>query len=412
MSLTEVVGSNKQGVEFSNGSQIKAVPTSDDAGRSEALSLLIVDEAAFIRNFEELWMGLYSTLSTGGRAIILSTPNGVGDKYHELCVNSQEGENEFNFIKLMWDVHPERDDEWFKTETKNMSRKQIAQELMCDFAASGDTFLSSGDLENMALRIKSPMERWGPQMSVWVWKYALSEHKYIISADVSRGDAADYSTFHVIDVTTSEQVAEYKGKLPPDQFASLLVEAGRRYNQALICPENNTYGYAVIMKLVELGYSNLYYKSEKDRMNALYSGNVQLSKIGFTTNAQSRGQILTKFEEVLRNKSVTFYSSRLIEELKTFIWKGSKAQAQKGKNDDLVIAAAIGTWLFDADPKTNKHTTDINKAMLDGFALNKKSAPPPKSPFSRFGWNPFQAHQYQSMPQSGSLDGVDMSWLL
>ncbi len=98
--LPEIISSNKQGVEFNNGSSIKAVPTSDDAGRSEALSLLIVDEAAFIRNFDELWMGLYSTLSTGGRAIILSTPNGVGDKYHELCVQAENKENEFNFIKL------------------------------------------------------------------------------------------------------------------------------------------------------------------------------------------------------------------------------------------------------------------------------------------------------------------------
>ena len=200
MNLTEVVGSNKQGVEFSNGSQIKAVPTSDDAGRSEALSLLIIDEAAFIRNFDELWMGLYSTLSTGGRSIILSTPNGVGDKYHELCTDAQAGENEFNLIKLMWDVHPDRDEEWFATETRNMSKKQIAQELMCDFAASGDTFLNAPDLETLALRVKTPIERWGPDMNVWVWKYSLTEHKYVVSADVSRGDAADYSTFHVLDV--------------------------------------------------------------------------------------------------------------------------------------------------------------------------------------------------------------------
>ena len=50
--MPEIVGNNKQAVEFSNGSQIKAVPTSDDAGRSEALSLLIVDEAAFVRNLK------------------------------------------------------------------------------------------------------------------------------------------------------------------------------------------------------------------------------------------------------------------------------------------------------------------------------------------------------------------------
>lgn len=408
MNLTEVVGSNKQGVEFSNGSQIKAVPTSDDAGRSEALSLLIIDEAAFIRNFDELWMGLYSTLSTGGRSIILSTPNGVGDKYHELCSKAEAGENEFNLIKLMWDVHPERDDNWFDTETRNMSKKQIAQELMCDFAASGDTFLSAPDLENMALRIKQPIERWGPGMNVWVWKYSLSEHKYVISADVSRGDAADYSTFHVLDVNAGEQVAEYRGKIPPDQFAVLLAEAGKRYNNALVCPENNTYGYAVIMKLVELGYSNLYYKNEKDKLNAMYSGNNQISKIGFTTNAQSRGQILTKLEEVLRNNSVSFYSSRLIEELKTFVWKGQKAQAQKGKNDDLVIAAAIGTWLFDSDPKVNKQTVDLNKAMLAGFAVNRREYGQKKSPWGQFGWNQTR----KPYPAGSNPNDDDLDWLL
>ena len=408
MNLTEVVGSNKQGVEFSNGSQIKAVPTSDDAGRSEALSLLIIDEAAFIRNFDELWMGLYSTLSTGGRSIILSTPNGVGDKYHELCTDAQAGENEFNLIKLMWDVHPDRDEEWFATETRNMSKKQIAQELMCDFAASGDTFLNAPDLETLALRVKTPIERWGPDMNVWVWKYSLTEHKYVVSADVSRGDAADYSTFHVLDVNSGEQVAEYKGKIPPDQFAVLLAEAGKRYNNALVCPENNTYGYAVIMKLVELGYTNLYYKNEKDKLSALYTGNNQISKIGFSTNAQSRGQILTKLEEVLRNNSVAFYSSRLVDELKTFVWKGQKAQAQKGKNDDLVMAAAIGTWLFDSDPKVNSQTTDLNKAMLEGFAVNRREYGQKKSPWSRFGWN----NPNRTYPSKSGPHGDDFDWIL
>ena len=65
--LPTVVSNNKQLLEFSHGSTIKAIPTSDDAGRSEALSLLIVDEAAFVRNFDELWLGLYPTISTGGR---------------------------------------------------------------------------------------------------------------------------------------------------------------------------------------------------------------------------------------------------------------------------------------------------------------------------------------------------------
>ncbi len=367
--LPEILSNNKQALEFSNGSVIKAIPTSEDAGRSEALSLLIVDEAAFVRNFDTIWTGLYPTLSTGGNTIVLSTPNGVGGQYYDLWMQAEANENEFNAIKLPWDMHPERDDDWFKVETKNMSPKQIAQELMCDFQASGETFLQSEDIEFVRGWIKPPLEKWGPDMNVWVWKYALSERQYIISADISRGDAADYSTFHVIDTTASEVVAEYRGKLPPDKFATLLAEAGRRYNNALIAPENNTYGYAAIMKLVEMDYKNLYYALEKDKYNSYYSS-PEIGKIGFQTNAKSRGQILTKLEEVLRTRQIRVHSTRLYEELKTFVWKNNKPQARKGMHDDLIMALAIGVWLYDTNPNYNKQGVDINKAMLDGFKLN------------------------------------------
>ena len=129
--LPELVSNNKQLLQFGNGSTIKAIPTSDDAGRSEALSLLIVDEAAFVKNFDSLWMGLYPTISTGGRVIILSTPNGVGGQYHKLYTDANAGLNEFKSIMLPWDVHPERDDVWFDETTKNLSDRQIAQEYLC-----------------------------------------------------------------------------------------------------------------------------------------------------------------------------------------------------------------------------------------------------------------------------------------
>ena len=99
-------------------------------------------------------------------------------------------------------------------------------------------------------------------------------------------------------------------------------------------------------------------------------GDVDLSKIGFTTSGKSRNQILTKLEEVLRKRQVRIHSSRFYEELKTFVWKNNKAQARKGANDDLVLSLAIGVWLYDTDPKYHKQTVDINKAMLEGFGVN------------------------------------------
>jgi len=406
-------------LSFSNGSSIKAIPTSEDAGRSEALSLLIVDEAAFVRNFDTLWTSLYPTISTGGRAIVLSTPNGMGGQYYDLWVKAESKENEFNPIKLPWDVHPEHDNDWFERECKNFTQKQIAQELLCDFSTSGDTYFSAEEIQKLSYNIRNPIEKWGPEMGVWVWKYALSEHNYVISADVARGDAFDFSAFHVIDTDESEVVAEFRGKVPPDQLAVLLAEAGKRYNEALLCPENNTYGYAVIMKLRDMGYKNLYFKSERDKFNALYgSGTVDISKAGFTTSGQSRAQILTKLEEMLRNNSIRTYSSRLHNELKTFIWTGNKAQAQKGKHDDLVMALAIGTWLYEATPGGAQVAHDINKAMLAGFAVNSTSKDRVINPWAGKAYNPFRPHTVQDTGQPSPGDKTpatpwgDFSWLL
>lgn len=366
-----ITANNKQQVEFSNGSQIKAVPTSEDAGRSEALSLLIVDEAAFVRNFDELWMGLYPTLSTGGRAILLSTPNGVGGQYHEIYTKAARKENEFNPIKLMWDVHPERGDEWFQKETKNMSQKQVSQELLCDFASSGDTFLSSDIIEKIRIMSKSPMEKSGPGNNVWYWEYPIEGVSYVLSADIARGDSGDYSTFHVINTKDLSVASEFKGKIPPDQFASVVYDIAKRFNNAIVCPENNAYGYTMLVKLGDLGYKNIYFASEREKYRYLYGEGNNIGKAGFNTNKESREKILANFEECLRNGKVKSYSNRLYSELKTFIWNGKKITAMKGYNDDLIMSLAIGSWLACNNSETyNVLQIQQADALLKGMEVN------------------------------------------
>jgi hypothetical protein len=377
--ITKVTGNNKQEIEFSNGSVIKAVPTSEDAGRSEALSLLIIDEAAHIRNFDDLWTSLYSTLSTGGRAIVLSTPKGVGGKYHELYTQAEAGLNEFHPIKLMWNLHPEHDQAWFDNECRNLTPKEVSQEILCDFLASGDTFLNHDDINWLNEFITPPIERLSDDKNLWLWKYSLADHKYIISADVSRGDASDFSTFHVIDATSCEVVAEYKGKMRPDTFADLLIATGRKYNNALICPEVNNFGYAVCMKIRENEYPALYYQNSKNNFYlGTYNAPQDQGKMGFDTQGHNRPKILSKLEEVIRNKKLISYSSRFLDELKTFVWLGEKAQAMKGKHDDLVMALAIGAWLLDTSDSFSNNSAALNKAMLFSMAITRKEYNPPE----------------------------------
>ena len=370
--IPTIVANNKQVIQFSHGSQIKAIPTSEDAGRSEALSLLIVDEAAFVRNFDTIWTGIYPTISTGGRVIILSTPNGAGGQYYKLYTQAEAGLNEFNAIKIPWDAHPERDKEWFDKTTANMSKRQIAQEYLCDFTSSGETFLDENSVEWLRKCVVPPIARDGIGNNVWIWKYPLTEHNYIITADVARGDAKDYSTFHIIDVDEGEVVAEYKGKIRPDNFATLLNEWGLKYNKALMCPENNSYGFGTILRLLDLKYPRMYYRQKKK--GAYIGGYVPPSSpesAGFNTSGKTRNTILSKLEEVLRNKNLIIRSSRFYEELKVFTWQSGRVQAKKGFNDDLVISMAIGAWLYDASADYSTTSKNLNDAMLNAFSVRK-----------------------------------------
>lgn len=362
----------KQAIRFTNGSTITAVPTSPDAGRSEALALLIVDEAAFIRDFDDIWTGLYPTLSTGGSAVILSTPNGVGGQYYKLWTEAESGVNAFNPTRLLWDVHPDHDQEWFDKETKNLPRRKVAQEFLCDFITSGDTFLQPTELDRLREMIRPPLLKEGPQNGVWIWHKPALDKKYVISADVARGDASDYSTFHVIDYETCEVAAEFMGKTPPDKLADLLFEYGKKYNDALMCPEQNSFGYFTCIKLRDAGYPRMYYSSFRGDPFEFKSVNTD-ELPGFSTQTKSRHQILAKLEELIRNGMVKSYSQRLYDQMQVFIWNGSKAMASKDAHDDLIISIAIGMWLAAGEGGGNDQAASLAYAMLKATSRGSRT---------------------------------------
>lgn len=358
-------------LRFSNGSEIKSIPTSPDAGRSEALSFLIIDEAAFIRDFEEIWTGLYPTISTGGRAMIISTPNGVGGIYYKLWTEGEAGQNQFNTIRLPWFAHPEHNQEWFDKETRGQSRRTVAQEFLCDFIASGDTFLQPDILELVRGQIMPPSEKTGNGRNVWIWRRPVPDHRYVISADVSRGDAADYSAFHIIDAETCDVVGEYMGKVPPEVLAEMMIEYGTLYNHALLAPENNSFGYSTCSTLKRSSYPHLYYANHKGDPFTYVSQNDDLP--GFSTQTKSRIQILTRLEELIRNKQIRIPSQRCADQLQAFIWEGAKPKAMKDSHDDLIMSLAIGAWLVGGSSEINQRDQAMAIAMLKATHLERRN---------------------------------------
>jgi len=364
-SLVELEKDNMWELQFDNGSTVKAVSTSSDAGRSEALSLLVLDEAAHIEGLTDKWTSLYSTLSTGGRCLVISTPNGVGGFFHETYKGADEGKNDFHPVKLMWDVHPERDQEWFEHETRNLSHTQIAQELLCNFNASGDTVISPADIDMIESCTQDPIYETGMDRNYWIWEQPQEGEDYLLVADVARGDGEDYSGFHIFKVSTMVQVAEYKGKITSDIYATIMYGAGREYNDAMIVVENNKGEYA-LGKLKEMDYPNIYYETKGDHEYvtpsvAEYKSNCH---IGFAMSFSSRPIVIAKLEEFVRNKKISFKSKRMYHEVTTFIWHNGRPQAQKGYNDDLVIPAAIACWVRSTVFEHSQRENDYKVAFL------------------------------------------------
>ena len=367
--ITDISVDNRTSFELSNGSQIKASSTSSDAGRSEALSLLVIDEAAHVEGLEELWTGLYPTLSTGGRCIALSTPNGVGNWFHQTFIEAEEKKNKFHSVTLPWDVHPDRSDNWFHEETKNMSPRQIAQELMCNFNMSGETVFDAQDMALIHDRVCEPKYRTGFDRNIWIWEEFDESQQYLISADVARGDGRDHSAFHIFKIETMEIVAEYRGKPTPDIFANVLFNVGKEYGNCLLAVENNSVGWTVITKLQEMAYPNLYYarKSSHEFVDATVAESSRNTIGGFTMSRTTRPLVIAKFEEFIRNKLIKINSNRLYNEMKTFVWQNGRAQAMKGFNDDLIMACAIGCWIRDSVFVTNVREGEYQKAFLSAM---------------------------------------------
>jgi len=367
---------NKLSLRLKNGSTIKATSASGDAGRSEALSMLIIDDAGFIKGIDEIWAAAQSTLSTGGKAIVLSTPNGVGNFFHKTWLKGKEGDG-WNPIRLHWSVHPERNEKWRKEQTQLLGEKMAAQECDCDFISSGYTVVDGQLLKwYEETHVQEPIATGGFDGNYWMWQHPNYTKDYIVVADVARGDGADYSAFHVIDVENVEQVAEYKGKIETKHYGNMLVNVATEWNDALLVIENANIGWAVIQEAIDRNYKNLYYSykefgyvDEDIHLQKAYDLKDKSQMVpGFSMTSRTRPLVISKLDTYTRERVPIIRSKRLIDELFTFIWNGSRAEAQQGYNDDLVISFSTSLWVRDTALRLRNEGIELTKRTLSGVA--------------------------------------------
>jgi Terminase large subunit, T4likevirus-type, N-terminal/Terminase RNaseH-like domain len=378
-----VVNYNKGSIEFENGSRIVSATTTGNTGRGMSISLLYCDEFAFVQPniAEEFWTSISPTLATGGRAIITSTPNSDEDTFAIIWKESKDlfdefgnenqegiGRNGFHGFRAEWHEHPDRDEEWKRTEMGRIGEERFRREYGCEFLVFDETLINSIKLAELVG--KEPAFRMG---QVRWYKKPQPGLLYAAALDPSLGTGGDYAAIEVFELPSMIQVAEWQHNLTiiQDQvkiFRDLLRyiqdEIGQEYPNSIYWScENNTVGEAALVVIKDLGEENFpgLFVSEPVR-----KGHVRKFRKGFNTTFGNKISACARVKFLIEEDKMKIHSRPLLSELKSFIAAGTSFKAKTGQHDDLVSALLLvvrmSVVLAEWDPRVFE-TLSINSHL-------------------------------------------------
>jgi hypothetical protein len=356
-----VVEWNKGSVEFENGCKIIASATSSSAIRGKSISFLYIDETAFVENWDEFFASVFPTISSGNTTKILltSTPNGL-NHFYKTCEGAEQGTNGYQFVRVLWNDVPGRDDAWKQETLSSMDYdyEKFAQEFECQFLGSSGTLIEGNKLK--ALVHKQPIRE---SNGLSMYQEPQESHSYICIVDVSRGKGLDYSAFQIIDVSKMpyRQVCVFRDNyITPIEYAEVIHRTAKHYNESVVLIEINDIGEQVSDLLhYDFEYENILFTESAGRsgkrISAGYGKNVDKG-IRTTKSVKAVGcsilKLLIEQDQLILNDFAT------MQELSTFSRRGVSYEAESGNNDDLVMCLVLFAWV--SDQQFFKEMTDIN----------------------------------------------------
>ena len=337
---------NKGDIELENNCRVMATSTASSAIRGYSISLLYLDEFAFVPSniADEFFTSVYPTISSGTQSKILisSTPNGM-NHYYRMWTEAAEGQNGFKHIEANWRQVPGRDQAWADDQRRILGEEKFLQEMECEFMGSAGTLLSAAALKSLAF--VKPLHT--SENGIKIYNQPLEGHNYIIVADTSRGKGLDYSACVVIDCAIPYRVvATYKdNNISPLVYPSILKKMGDYYNQAYALVEINDNGQQVVDSLFEdYEYENILSTVDIKSKIALTWGYGNKSNRGIRTTKSVKRLGCSIVKNLIEQQKLIIEDFDIIAELSTFIAKGTSFEADDGSHDDLVMCLVLFSW--------------------------------------------------------------------
>ena len=363
-----VMSWNKGSLELENGSKILASSTSASAVRGGSYNIIFLDEFAYVPSnvAEQFFSSVYPTISSGKstKVMIVSTPHGM-NMFYKLWTDAEEQRNSYIPIEVHWSEVPGRDEKWKKETIANTSAQQFQTEFECEFLGSIDTLISPHKLRTLAY--KTPVQS---NAGLDVYEQPQKDHTYFMCADVSRGTKNDYSAYVVFDVTKVPYrvVAKFKdNEVKPMMFPQKIYHVARAYNQAFVLIEVNDIGEQVANAMqFDMEYDNLVMASMRGRAGQVMGGGFSGGKaqLGVRTTKAVKKIGCSNLKQLLETDKIIVEDFDCINELSTFIVKGSSFEADDGCNDDLVACMFIFGWATDQTYFKELTNNDIREQMF------------------------------------------------
>lgn len=331
-------GWNKHNVGFDNGSRIISQATSENSGRGLAISLLFLDEFAFVRDTvsEEFWTSVSPTLATGGSCIICSTPNGDTNRFAQLWHGAQVGVNGFAPVQVSWDEPPGRDEKFKQQEIAKIGATRWRQEYECEFISSDPLLIDTVVLANITNVVKQ-IQPVGVLGDLTFFKEPASASMLLVGVDPSTGSGSDFMVFEVFEFPSMEQVAEFRSNTTSSvtgyhMLKKLLLMLGKTKAAVYFSIENNGVGEAMIALLES---------DENPPDTAEFISESGQKRKGMTTTGKSKMRACLSLKETIERNALKLKSKILVEELKQFVRKNGSYAAKRGGTDDTVSATLI-----------------------------------------------------------------------
>ena len=432
---------NSKELYLKNGCKVVARSSGPDASRGVGgVTFLVFDEAAFIENGKDVYASALPTVSTGGHIIMISTPNGKDMLYYETCrqakLKGTKDWNNFELVEMKWYQDPRYNKflEWTKKDEEtgeiliqkeeyidkegnipfdndhwnqmvddgwlprspwyvkmcqqfNNDSQKIAQELDVSFLGSASNVVDPEFIEMQdKLNKRDPLYVDPMIEDTWIWKQPIAGHRYLMSIDCSRGDAADRTAIEILDLDgidddgtpCLEQVLEYHGKMTGDVIGEIAYRYGMMYGEAFTVIDciGGT-GDACLLMMMRLGYKNLYYDDPELKVYTMQrdASSIQPTPDGKLPGFHSssvRFQMLTYFANMVKTNQIKIRSKRVISELDTWIYKGTAARIdhQDGCHDDTLTCLAMAVFVMNFSMKKFLEAKEKDKVILKAWTTS------------------------------------------